>query len=474
MSRILSVTSECVPLVKTGGLADVAGALPGAVQPEGWDMRTLLPGYPSVMAKAKRGRVVMTEPDLFGGPGRVVSAKVAGLHLYVLDAPHLFDRAGSPYLDANGRDFADNAERFAALSWVAARIATEGLGKWRPTILHCHDWQAGFAPYYLKQAGSDCRSIMTIHNIAFQGVTGADRIEALRLSRSDYNDDGLEYWGKLSALKAGLVYADRITTVSPTYAAELQTPEFGMGLDGLLRAREADFSGILNGIDMEVWNPATDPEIAPYKSASGKTRAKKALRAEFGLSDSDGPLCAVISRLSHQKGLDVLLEALPALIDRGGQLVLLGSGDPALENAFRRAAEHQNVAVHIGYDEGLSHRVMAGADAILVPSRFEPCGLTQLYGLRYGTIPVVAMTGGLADTVINASPMALRSGVATGVQFQPVTAHALASALIRVTELYRDAPVWAALQKNAMRQQVGWEASAAEYAALYREVTTEQ
>lgn len=470
MKPVLSVTSECVPLVKTGGLADVAGALPGALSPLGWDMRTLLPGYRQVLAKCRKAKSVMDLPDLFGGKARVLEGNVAGLKLYVLDAPHLYDREGSPYLDKTGTDFPDNPQRFAALSWVAAKIADEGIDGWIPRVLHGHDWQAGLAPYYARKAGSKVATVFTIHNIAFQGIAEASQIDSMRLDRADFNAIGYEYWGKVSTMKAALVWSDKITTVSPTYAAELQTPEYGMGMEGLLRSREADLSGILNGIDTGVWDPATDPEIATYKTPKGKSRAKARLLKEFGLKPSDGPLCAVISRLSHQKGLDVLLQALPALIDQGGQLVLLGSGDTALENAYRDAAQHPNVAVHIGYDEALSHRIMAGADAILVPSRFEPCGLTQLYGLRYGTIPVVAMTGGLVDTVINASPMAMRAGVATGIQFQPVTAHALASALIRTRELYRDKPTWEMLQRNAMRQEVGWEASAAEYAALYDEV----
>ncbi len=467
MTNILSVTSECVPLVKTGGLADVAGALPKALATLGHDMRTLLPGYRTVLKAVKQPKEVASFGDLFGGKARLLEVTHAGLALYLLDAPHLFDREGSPYLDADGADFGDNPERFAALSWVAAEIADSGAGGWVPDVLHCHDWQAGFAPYYLKKRGLAAKTVFTIHNIAFQGNAPADRIEALGLDRADFTESGFEFWGQASALKAGLVSADRVTTVSPTYARELMTPEFGMGMDGVLAAREADFSGILNGIDTEVWDPATDPEIATFKTAKGKSRAKTQLRKEFDLPNSDGPLCVVVSRLSHQKGLDVLLEALPALVDRGGQLALLGSGDPALEAAFETAAGHTNVAVRIGYDEGLSHRMMAGADAVLVPSRFEPCGLTQLYGLRYGAIPVVALTGGLADTVIHASPMALRSGVATGVQFGPVTAHALAGALLQTVELFRDAPAWAQMQKNAMKQVVTWDASAAEYASLY-------
>lgn len=472
MTRILSVTSECVPLVKTGGLADVAGALPGALAPLGHEMRTILPGYPAVIAALKKPKVVLKEDDLFGGKARVLFAKIDGLALYVLDAPHLYERDGSPYMDAAGLDFPDNAERFAALSWMAMQIARDGVDGWKPEVVHAHDWQGGFAPYYLKSNGVNVPSVLTIHNIAFHGLAGVEKLAGLRLDPADFNEQGYEYWGQLGALKAGLQFATALTTVSPTYARELTTPEFGMGLDGVLRARSGDLTGILNGIDLEVWDPKTDPNIATYKTARGKGRAKARLRKEFGLPDSEGPLAIVVSRLSHQKGLDLLLEALPTLVDQGGQLALLGSGDKVLEAAFvKAAAAHPNVGVRIGYDEALSHRMMAGADAILVPSRFEPCGLTQLYGLRYGTIPLVAATGGLVDTVIHASPMAMRSGVATGIQVSPLTAHALASAFAQLVDLFGDVDAWAMLQSNAMRQSVGWEASAAEYATLYDRLT---
>ncbi len=472
MTRILSVTSECVPFVKTGGLADVAGALPGALAPLGHEMRTLLPGYPAVLKGLRKPQVIREEDDLFGGPARVLYAKSKGLMLYVVEADHLFGRSGSPYLDESGKDYPDNPERFAALSWVAMLLARDGADDWAPEVVHVHDWQGGFAPYYLKKNEVDVPSVLTIHNIAFHGLAPADRLMSLRLNPADFTQTGFEYWGQIGALKAGLQYATALTTVSPTYARELTTPEFGMGLDGVLRGRSGDLSGILNGIDLDVWDPRTDPEIATYKTPRGKGRAKARLRKEFGLPDVEGPLAVVVSRLSHQKGLDLLLEALPAFIDRGGQLALLGSGDKALEEAFTKAAaDHSNVAVRIGYDEALSHRMMAGADAILVPSRFEPCGLTQLYGLRYGTVPVVAATGGLVDTVIPASPMALRSGVATGLQVAPLTSHALAGALTQLTELYADVDTWAMLQSNGMRQSVGWEASAAEYAALYDRLT---
>ncbi|WP_226780828.1 glycogen synthase GlgA [Oceaniglobus trochenteri] len=473
MMQVLSVASECAPLVKTGGLADVVGALPGAMAGQGVAMRSLIPGYPSVLARADLGKVVLAEDDLFGGRGEVVEARAGTLDLLILRAPHLYDRPGSIYLNAAGQDWSDNPERFAALSWMAARIAREGAEGWRPRILHCHDWQAGLAPAYLRGLGiHDVQSILTIHNVAFHGLAPAAKLDGLRLAHWMFTPEGLEFWGQISALKAGLVYADKLTTVSPTYARELLTPDFGMGLDGVLRARAGDLSGILNGIDLEVWNPATDPEIAPYRSLEGKAENKARLLDEFGLPEGDGPLAVLISRLSEQKGLDLLIDALPGFLARGGRLALLGSGDKGLERAFSDLANHyDNLAVRIGYDEALSHRMMAGGDAILVPSRFEPCGLTQLYGLRYGTVPLVALTGGLADTVIPANDAALRAGVATGIQFAPVTAQALSAALDQLCALYAQPETWNRIQRNAMAHPVGWETSAADYAALYRTVT---
>lgn len=463
MIRVLSVTSECAPLIKTGGLADVAGALPKALAPLGVEMRTLLPGYPAVMSMAGKGTTVLKDADLFGGPAQVISAKAAGLDLLVLDAPHLFEREGAPYLGPNGQDWPDNPARFAALSWVAATIAGEGLKGWQPDILHCHDWQAGFAPLYLKErfSKSKVRSILTIHNVAFQGLAPSAELAALRLTAKGLNQDGFEFWGQISALKAGLVNADWITTVSPTYAGELMTPEFGMGLDGVLRWRRDRLSGILNGVDTESWAP-------PYKTPAGKARYKRKLRDAMGLEEADGPLAVVVSRITEQKGLDLLIDALPRLLDEGGQLALLGSGDSSLEHALKTAArKHANVAIRIGYDEALARLLIEGGDAILVPSRFEPCGLTQLYGLRYGTIPVVAYTGGLADTVIPASPAGLRAGVATGIQFHPATADAMSRALDQLCRLYRAPELWLKMQRNAMRHPVGWDQSAGEYASLY-------
>ncbi|WEF24921.1 glycogen synthase GlgA [Paracoccus sp. S3-43] len=473
--RVLSIASECAPLVKTGGLADVAGALPAALRAQGVDMRILLPGYPAVTAALQDGAEVAHFDDLFGAPARVTAGRAAGLDLLVIDAPHLFARPGNPYLGPDGRDWPDNPERFAALSWVGAHLGVHGAGGWHPQVLHGHDWQAGFVTEYLRQMGGGPATVLTIHNIAFIGRTDAGRMHSLRLDPGRFTVDGYEFWGGISALKAGLMGADALTTVSPTYAEELMTPEYGMGLDGVMRYRREALTGILNGIDTDAWNPATDPAIQPYDSLAGKAANKAALRSEMGLPDADGPLCVIVSRMTHQKGLDLVPEALPALLDHGGQLALLGSGDPGLEYAFRTLGEQNpHVAVRIGYDEALSHRLIAGADAILVPSRFEPCGLTQMYGLRYGTVPVVGLTGGLADTVINASPAALARGVATGIQFSPVTADALRGALARLCLLYKDAETWSRLVANAMAHPVGWDQSARAYAALYAGLATQR
>jgi starch synthase len=470
--RVLSVASECVPLIKTGGLADVVGALPGALAAAGWDMRVLLPAYRSLRVGCATWPVVWQEADLYGGTGRVLAGEVAGLQMLLLDAPHLYDRDGGPYSNAQG-DHPDNAIRFAALSWVAARIAREGLEGWKPDVLHAHDWQAGFAPAYLAYHGAGgVKSVLTIHNIAFQGWAPATMLGTLRLPWEAFHPAALEYYGGLSSLKAGLVTADWITTVSPGYAAELMRPEFGMALQGVIAARAAQVSGILNGVDTDVWSP--EAEVPPFsvKSMAGKATARAALCAEFGL-EVPGPLAIVVSRLTDQKGIDLLPAVIPDFILNGGGLLVLGSGDPALEGAMRGLAARfpGRVAVRIGYDEALSHRFFAGADAVLVPSRFEPCGLTQMYGLRYGTLPVVAAVGGLADTVIGASPATRAAGVATGIAFHPVDALAFGQALTQLVALHRDDKAWAQVQGNAMRHPVGWESSATAYAALYERLT---
>lgn len=470
--RVLSVASECVPLVKTGGLADVVGALPAAMAPLGWEMRVLLPAYPGLAARLKGATELWASDDHFGGPARVIGGKVGALDALLLDAPHLFDRPGGIY-SAGGQDHPDNPERFAALCWAAAEIARAGGSDgWRPDILHAHDWQGGLAPAYLRLgAPSPVRTVTTIHNVAFQGIASAARLGALRLPGAAYTSEGVEYYGNISTLKAGLVYADRITTVSPTYAEELMRPEFGLGLQGVLGARAADLFGILNGVDLKVWSPDADPGITAYSAGrlAGKAANRAALMAEFGLGEIAGPLAIVVSRLTDQKGIDLLARTVDGFITAGGGLALLGSGDPALEAAMLQAAARWpgRVGIRIGYDEALSHRMFAGGDAVLVPSRFEPCGLTQMYGLRYGTVPVVAATGGLNDTVIGATPASLAARVATGITFHPVDEIALAGALRRLVTLHADRPLWKALVLRAMKAEVGWDGPAREYAALY-------
>ena len=468
LRRVLSVASECVPFVKTGGLADVGGALPAAMAAQGWDMRVLLPAYRGLRGFLPQMEPVWTEPGLFGGVGVVYAGQRDGISLMLLEAPHLFDREGGPYNGPRG-DWWDNAQRFAALSWVAARMAREGVAGWKPDVLHAHDWQAGFAPAYLRYGGDGgCKSLITVHNIAFQGWAEARLLGELRLPASEFHPGGLEYYGNLSSLKAGLVTADWVTTVSPTYASELMRPEFGMGLQGVIAARAAQVSGILNGVDTEVWSPMAEPIPYGLGKIAGKAKARAALCEAFGLN-VPGPLAIVVSRLTDQKGIDLLPAVIPDFVVAGGGLIVLGSGDPALEAAVRglAAAHPGRVTTHIGYDEALSHSLFSGADAVLVPSRFEPCGLTQMYGLRYGTLPVVAATGGLADTVIHASPAALAAEVATGISFHPTDALAFGQALAQLVALYGDRTLWAQTQKNAMKQPVGWETSAAAYAALY-------
>jgi starch synthase len=411
--QVLSVASELYPLIKTGGLADVAGALPSALARQGVEVRSLVPGYPAVMAGLEAPQRVH-EAELFGGPATLVRGQANGLDLFVVDAPHLYARPGNPYTDELGQDWPDNAERFAALGQAALMLSGGAAPGFAPDVVHAHDWQAGLVPAYLNYAGGRRPgTVITVHNLAFQGRFPAHLLGSLGLPPSAYTIDGVEFYGGIGFLKAGLRLADRITTVSPTYAAEIATPEGGMGLEGLLQTRAAVLSGILNGIDETVWNPATDPLLPARFSPDrldGRASNKRALQERFGIGQRpDGLLFGVISRLSWQKGLDLLLGSLPRLLAAGADLVLLGSGDAALEDGFLAAASAApgRIGVKIGYDEGLAHLIQGGTDAILVPSRFEPCGLTQLCALRYGAAPVVSRVGGLNDTVIDANEMAL-------------------------------------------------------------------
>ncbi|MFT3661577.1 MAG: glycogen synthase GlgA [Gordonia sp. (in: high G+C Gram-positive bacteria)] len=471
--RILSVASECFPLVKTGGLADVVGSLPQALEALGRHTRVLLPAYRDLLTRFDSLHPVWEHDDLFGGRGTVLAGRHDGLDMLMLDAPHLFDRPGGPY-SLDGHDHPDNHVRFAALSWVGARLAIDGTGDgWRPDVVHAHDWQAGLAPSYLRYAGSPVPTVLTIHNAAFQGVFGADQLDAVRLPTWDFTPESLEYHGLVSSLKAGMAHAWKVTTVSATYARQLTTPEVGFGLAGVAadRAGRGDLSGIVNGIDTAVWNPEDDPHIVGYSASStaGKEVDRKTLLEEFGLTEPRGPLAVVVSRLTHQKGIDLLIDALPGFLEAGGAAIVLGTGDPRYEHDLTRLADRYPgaVGVRIGYDEALSHRIYAGGDLVAVPSRFEPCGLTQLYGLRYGTLPLVAATGGLRDTVTDASAENRHAGTATGFTFDDISADGLAGAFARALELYADRPAWERVRARGMATPVDWHSSAQEYARLF-------
>ncbi len=472
--QVLSVTSELYPLVKTGGLADVTGALPGALKSSGVVMRTLVPGYPSVITALETPVVVHKFQNLMGGPATLLSGTAKGLDVFVLDAPHLFNRAGNPYLGPDGKDWPDNAQRYAALSEVAADLARGALGSYKADILHLHDWQAALGAVYTRYRGGP-KTVITVHNIAFQGQFPAGYFNVLNLPPQAFAIDGVEFYGNVSFLKGGLACATAITTVSPTYANEICTADYGMGLQGLLQSRRTALSGIVNGIDIDVWNPQTDKAIAANFSAkdlSNRSLNKRAIEKRFNLETGDGIIHGVVSRLTWQKGLDIFASLLDWLVGTGARLGLIGTGEPAIEQAVLAAALRHpgRIGVSTAYDENLSHLVQAGCDTMLVPSRFEPCGLTQLYGLRYGCVPVVARTGGLADTIIDANDAALAAGVATGIQFSPVDGVTLQNALVRTATLYENKSAWATVQARGMATDVSWNRSAAAYAALYQSV----
>jgi starch synthase len=470
--KILNVASEVFPLVKTGGLADVAGALPAALAKQGVNVITLMPGYPAVMKALEEFEVAYTSENLFGSAARLLWGKARGLELFVLDAPHLYDRPGNPYLGPDGKDWPDNSKRFAALSLIAAEIGRGSVADFVPEIIHCHDWQAGLVPAYVRYGGGP-KTVMTVHNLAFQGHFPASIFGTLGLPPKAFGIEGVEYFGGVGYLKAGLQCADAITTVSPTYAREILTVEDGMGLDGLLRVRSNVVHGIVNGIDTDIWNPANDANITQSytaKQLAKREANKRAIEKRFGLETGDGLLYCIVSRLTLQKGMDLVAEALPRLIELGGRLAILGSGDAVLEGSLKEATVRYpgRVGIATTYDEPLSHLLQAGSDAILIPSRFEPCGLTQLYGLHYGCVPVVARVGGLADTIIDANDAALSAGVASGIQFSPVTQEALEHALQRTSTLYADKAAWASMQQAGTKADVSWTRSAARYADLFR------
>jgi starch synthase len=468
--KVLSVASEIYPLVKTGGLADVTGALPGALAHESVAMRSLVPGYPAVLAGLNAAEEVGRIEDLFGGGARLFAGRAAGLDLIAIDAPHLYARPGGPY------GHTDDALRFAALSRAAAEIGRGMLPGFMPDVVHAHDWQAGLAAAYLHYgSGRRPGTVITVHNLAFQGQFPAYLLGLLGLPPAAWSIDGVEYYGAIGFLKAGLRLSDRITTVSPSYADEIRTDAGGMGLGGLLRARGDALCGILNGIDTAVWNPATDPNLAARFASDEldlRIANKVALQERLGLTaDPKVLLVGVISRLTWQKGMDLLAEVVSALLEGGAQLALLGAGEPAIEAAFTDAAAANpgRIGVRISYDEALAHLIQGGADVIAVPSRFEPCGLTQLCALRYGALPLVSRVGGLTDTVVDANEMALASAAGTGFQFSPTTRDALEATQRRAGRLWRDQATWRRLQRDAMATEVGWARPARRYAEVYRD-----
>ena len=464
------VSSEAAPLAKTGGLADVVGALPAALQALGDQVAVVIPRYASI--DLTRARRVWDRVPVFLGKASFdasVYLYPEEFPLYLVDCPELFDRPGL-YGDGAG-DYPDNHIRFAVLSRVALAVARF---LFRTEVFHCHDWQAGLLPVYLHTSFSadptflGVKTVFTIHNLGYQGLFPRTAVDDAALPASVFRPDAMEFYGRFSYIKGGIVFADALTTVSPTYAQEIQTPEYGWGLDGVLRARSPVLHGILNGVDYRAWNPENDPLIPANYSArdlSGKRICKQHLLAEVGLPPEaiDLPLAGVISRFAHQKGMDLIAEIAGDMIAEGMCLVVLGNGEPWAEDFFRRmAAEYPGrVAAKIGFDNGLAHRIEAGADLFLMPSRYEPSGLNQMYSLRYGTVPVVRATGGLNDTIDEA----------TGFKFVEYSGQALMGAVRAAGEAFSNPDGWKAMMLRGMKQDFSWNRSAASYSALYRELT---
>ena len=473
--RVLFAASEVAPLSKTGGLADVGQALPKALTRLGHDVRVVTPAYRGLRKRVAGCRRV-ARLSLRGFSFAIWEGALEreGAPLWLVECDELFSRAGSLYTDAAGAEYPDNALRFGVFSELVAQLARgQHVRSWRPDVVHLNDWHTGLAAAWLHDAPSAPGTVFTIHNLAYQGNYAPSAVAALGLQASWLTPAGLEFHGQASFLKAGLVYADALTTVSPTYAAEIKTPEFGAGMDGVLRGRAAALTGILNGIDEDTWNPATDPHIARrYELAdvgNGKRVNRRALRERLRLADDERLLAIYIGRLAHQKGVDLFLEPEAALDRADLQLALLGAGDRATERAFAEFAASRagRVAVTIGHDEELAHLMEAAGDVLLMPSRYEPCGLNQMYSQRYGTIPLVRRTGGLADTVVDATPAAIADGTATGIVFDHADAGGIAWALERALALRGDPAAWRSLQRNGMQRDFSWSRTAGQYLELY-------
>ena len=477
--KILFVVAETWPLVKTGGLADIVPPLARALIEQGHDVRILMPGYRQVeetFAGKAAGRFFEALPGL--DRVRLIRGELPEyrIPMWLLHCPSLYDRPGGPYADPHGQDWWDNSLRFGMLCKTASLFASgHGLDGWKADVLHGHDWHTGLAPAYANfDPQVSAGTVFTVHNLAYQGNFDPEVRRTLAISPRAFQMDGLEFYGRLSFMKAGLWYADRLTTVSPTYARQIQADEYGCGMDGVLRKRRDVLTGILNGVDQKIWNPATDLLLpARYSAANldGKARCKLELQDHFGLARGpEIPMIGMVGRMTQQKGWDLLAEAAPALLADKVQFVILGSGDHTLEARLAElAARHPGVmGLHVGYDEPLSHLIMAGADIFTVPSRFEPSGLTQMYSQRYGTPPVVRHTGGLADSVVEATPKSIANGSGTGFFFAAAEPAALAKALRKAVRLYRrDAAAWRALQANGMARDFSWQAPAQDYGRVY-------
>ena len=476
--RVLMVASEVSPLLKTGGLADAVAGLSGALTRLGHDVRVLVPGY---------RRILETSPDLvpeggFRDPETPEADLLAttlprsGVGAWLLDHPSFGERGGNPYLDEHGRDYADNDRRFDRLARVAAGIAGGRSGlDWRPDVVHAHDWHAGLTPVrmLLRRVAAAC--VFTVHNLAYQGLFPHEALDRLELPAWLWHPEALEYYGRFSFMKGGLNFSDLLTTVSPAFAREVLTPAYGEGLEGVLARRAGELTGIVNGLDLEEWNPETDPLITAAfsrRDLSGKARNRARVRGILGLAEEpDKALVAIVGRLADQKGIDLLLGALPHLMRMPVQVAVLGSGQRIYEQALENAAAEYpaQLSVTVGYEERLAHELEAGAELLLMPSRYEPCGLAQMQAMRYGTIPVVRACGGLRDTVVDADATALAQGTATGFAFEQATVQALVGAVRRALELRREPQAWAALVDTAMAADFSWRRSAESYAALYRD-----
>lgn len=489
--KILFVASEAYPLVKTGGLGDVVYSLPHAVHAAGADVRLVLPGYRALLRQLGPMRF-LGWLDVRGADG-IVSARILetrhpdfAFPLWVVDCPRLFDRPGNPYVSASGQDWPDNAERFAVFARVAALLALDALSSgWQAEVVHAHDWQTGLVAAFLADQPARPKTVFTIHNLAYGGYFSHGDFVRLQLPSHWWSSESVEFHGGFSMLKGGIVYADAVTTVSPTYATEICTPEFGYGLDGLLRSRQYKLHGILNGIDTAIWNPVTDPRLPAHYSASrilpGKRSNKQALLERFlPVVDDDAlnaPLLGLVGRLVEQKGIDWVLAAMPVLLEETDvRFVLLGSGQTVYEQRLSRLAKQhpERVFVEIGYDEQLAHLIEAGADMFMMPSRFEPCGLNQMYSLNYGTPPIVYKTGGLADTVIDANTRTLKDATANGFVFEVPEAAAFTDAVRRALALRGKPAQWRKLQQAGMRQSFDWADSAEHYLALYSTPISEE